>query len=104
MAQQPKSPAEVFVAKAREDLYQVGKNKDDAKASDEQYGFFCEQAVEKSLKAVLSHRGVRFRRGHDLTTYLDLLKAAGVAYPPELDASVDLTPFWAALRYDFLPD
>ncbi|MGF1635079.1 MAG: HEPN domain-containing protein [Phycisphaerae bacterium] len=103
MAQQPMSPSQVFLAKAREDLYQVEKNKGDANVSDEQFGFFCQQAVEKSLKAVLTQHQVRFRRGHDLTTYLDLLTAAGVPYPPELEESVELTPFGAELRYDFLP-
>lgn len=97
MAQKPTSPAGVFIAKAREDLYQVTKNKDDVKVSEEQFGFFCQQAVEKSLKAALSHQNVRFRRGHDLTTYLDLLKAAGVSYPPELEASVDLAPLWGSV-------
>ena len=100
----PRSPAQVFVAKAREDFYQVTKNKDDANVSDEQFGFFCQQAVEKSLKAVLTHHGIRFRFGHNLASYLDLLRAATVSYPAELEASDDLTPFGAELRYDFLPD
>ena len=59
-------PAAVFLDKAREDLYLATKVKDDALVSVEQMGFLCEQAVEKSLKAVLTRRGVRFRRGHDI--------------------------------------
>jgi hypothetical protein len=61
--------------------------------------------VEKSIKAVLTHRGIRFRKGHQIATYLDLLRAAGVPYPADLDAAEALTPFAAELRYDFLlPD
>jgi HEPN domain-containing protein len=99
----PPDPAAVFLAKAREDVYLVKKVKDDAQVSVEQVGFFCEQAIEKSLKAVLTHHNVRFRRGHDIAQYLDLLKAASVTYPPELEKSVELTPFGAELRYDYLP-
>jgi HEPN domain-containing protein len=99
----PPAPAAVFLAKAREDLYLAGKIKDDPNVSVEQVGFFCEQAVEKSLKAVLTRRAVRFRRGHDIAQYLDLLKAAAVTYPAELEKAVELTPFGAELRYDFLP-
>jgi HEPN domain-containing protein len=98
----PTTPAQAFLAKAREDLRQVSKNKDDAETSVEQFGFFCQQAVEKSLKAVLTFRAIRFRKGHDIATYLDLLRAGGVAYPMELDEATALTPFAAELRYDFL--
>jgi HEPN domain-containing protein len=37
-------------------------------------GFHAQQAVEKSLKAVLSANGIEFRRTHDLVTLLDLLQ------------------------------
>jgi HEPN domain-containing protein len=99
----PPDPAAVFLAKAREDIYLAKKVKDDANVSVEQMGFLCQQAIEKSLKAVLTHHNVRFRRGHDMAQYLDLLKAGGVAYPPELEKSVELAPFGAELRYDYLP-
>ncbi len=99
----PPDPADVFLAKAREDIYLAKKVKDDANVSVEQMGFLCEQAIEKSLKSVLTHHNVRFRRGHDLAGYLDLLMAASIAYPVELEECVELTPFGAELRYDYLP-
>lgn len=98
------TPAQLSLSKAREDLYLAGKVKDDEQVTIEQFGFHCQQAIEKSLKAVLSHHAVRYHRGHDLANYLDLLKAAGVAYPVELEKSIELTPFGAQLRYDYLPD
>ena len=99
----PPDPASVFVRKAREDLYLAQRVRDDPNISVEQMGFLCQQTIEKSLKAVLSRHRVRFRRGHDIATYLDLLKADGIDYPTSLEQSVELTPFGAELRYDFLP-
>lgn len=46
---------------------------------------------------------MQYHRGHDLANYLDLLKAANVAYPVALETSIELTPFGAQLRYDYLP-
>jgi HEPN domain-containing protein len=37
-------------------------------------GFHAQQAIEKSLKAVLSARMIEFRRTHDLISLLDLLQ------------------------------
>jgi HEPN domain-containing protein len=99
----PPDPATVLLAKAREDAHLAKLVKNDSEVSDEHVGFFCQQAIEKSIKSVLSRQGVRFRRGHDMAEYIDLLKRNGIAYPPELDQSVTLTPFGAELRYDYLP-
>jgi predicted nucleotidyltransferase/HEPN domain-containing protein len=97
------TPAQLSLSKARDDLYLAEKAKDDEKVTIEQVGFLCQQAIEKSLKAVLAHHAVRYHRGHDLANYLDLLKAANVAYPAELEKGTELTPFGAQLRYDYLP-
>ena len=51
---------------------------------DEVIGFHAQQAVEKLLKALLSHRRVAFRRTHDLTELLDLLASNGVTIPPQI--------------------
>lgn len=99
----PPDPAVVLLKKAREDAHIARLVRNDVEVSDEHVGFFCQQAIEKSMKSVLSRRGVRYRRGHDMAEYLDLLKRSDIAYPPELDQSVALTPFGAELRYDYLP-
>jgi HEPN domain-containing protein len=99
----PPDPSVVLLDKAREDVYLAKRVRHDLKVSVEQMGFLCEQAIEKSIKAVLTHHRVRFRRGHDLAQYLDLLKAAGIDHPEELEKCVELTPFGAELRYDYLP-
>jgi HEPN domain-containing protein len=96
-------PPDVLLKKAREDEHLVSLVVNDATVSDEQIGFFCQQAVEKAIKAVLSRRGIKYRRTHDLAELIDLMKDNGIGYPAALDASVALTPFAAEMRYDYLP-
>ena len=71
---------------------------------DEVIGFHAQQAVEKLLKALLSHRRVAFRRTHDLTELLDLLAADGVAIPPEIAEVRRLGPYAAEFRYEDISD
>jgi len=53
------------------------------------------------IRALAQRR--KFRRTHDLAELLDLLKDHQIAYPPELEQSIALTPFAAEMRYDYLP-
>ena len=99
----PTDPAHVLLEKARDDEHLAQLVVGEATVSDEQIGFLAQQAVEKVLKAVLSARGVSYRRTHDLGELLDLLKSAGIAYPTSLEGSIVLTPFAAEMRYDYLP-
>jgi len=71
---------------------------------DEVIGFHAQQAVEKLLKALLSHRRVAFRRTHDLTELLDLLAASGVTIPPHIAEVRRLGPYAAEFRYEDIPD
>jgi HEPN domain-containing protein len=99
----PADPARVLLEKARDDqrlaLLVVGRSE----VTDEQIGFLSQQAVEKAVKAVLSHHGLPYRRTHDLVELLDLLTFAKVPYPCILEEGVNLTPFAAEMRYDYLP-
>src|SRR3989442_2596776 len=99
----PLTPAHVLLNKAREDQHLAAHLADDASVSHEHIGFFCQQAVEKAIKSVLSRRSIRYRRTHDLAELLDLLKDHQVQHPPALEQSVALTPFAAEMRYDYLP-
>lgn len=63
-------------------------------------GFHAQQAVEKSLKAVLASRNVDFPFIHDIEGLADLCEKAGVRLPDELDGVSRLTPYAAGLRYD----
>lgn len=68
--------------------------------------YHAQQAIEKSLKAVLAHRGVAIPRTHNLE---DLAQSAVDVNPTlalDIDRLADITPFAVELRYDpdFWPD
>lgn len=62
-------------------------------------GFHAQQAIEKSLKAVLSASKVEFRRTHDLVSLLDLLQDHHLPAPPEADWLDELNPYAVEARY-----
>lgn len=62
-------------------------------------GFHAQQAIEKSLKAVLSAQGIEFRRTHDLITLLDLLQDHHLPAPPHADWLDELNPYAVEARY-----
>jgi HEPN domain-containing protein len=63
-------------------------------------GFHAQQAVEKSLKAILAARSLEFPFIHDIGGLADLCAEAGASLPTELDGVDRLTPYAAGLRYD----
>ncbi len=63
-------------------------------------GFHAQQAVEKSLKAVLGFKGIRYPFTHDLLFLVGLLRTNGISQPPDGDELASLTPYGAANRYD----
>lgn len=99
----PPDPYAVMLAKAIEDAALAEKLAVEPAATNEHVGFFGQQSVEKALKAVLSYRGVEYRRTHDIGLLLDLLASNRIAYPPELQAARALTPYAVEFRYDHLP-
>jgi HEPN domain-containing protein len=66
-------------------------------------GFHAQQAVEKSLKAVLAAHRVEFPFMHDIAGLTELCEQAGAHLPHELDGVDALTPYAAILRYDDNP-
>lgn len=66
---------------------------------DAMVGFHAQQAIEKSLKAVLSAHMIEFRRTHDLITLLDLLQDHQLPAPPEADWLDELNPYAVEARY-----
>jgi HEPN domain-containing protein len=61
--------------------------------------YHCQQAAEKSLKAVLAGQGERIVKTHDLNLLLDLV-SGNTAIPDRLlDSAVRLSPFSTAYRY-----
>jgi HEPN domain-containing protein len=99
----PFDPPSLLLRKAQDDERLALLILDNPAVSDEQIGFQAQQAVEKAIKAVLSHNAIAYRRTHDLAELIDLLKAGAIRYPALLDESTILTPFAAEMRYDYLP-
>lgn len=61
--------------------------------------FHAQQAVEKGLKAVLSHKGVAYRRTRDIAELLDLANDAGIGTPPHANRLDELNPYAIDYRY-----
>ncbi len=62
--------------------------------------FHAQQAIEKSLKAILFIHQIEARRTHDLVQLAQLLRQYGVE-PPATDEQMSrLNPFAVMLRYD----
>jgi len=89
--------------KAAQDEAVVEALAGDRKFDDETVGFHAQQAVEKLLKAWLSHLSVDYPKVHRLEMFVDLLEANGKTLPEELADVGLLTPFATVFRYDDLP-
>ena len=61
--------------------------------------FDAQQAVEKAVKAVLTHRGIEFRKIHDIGELLSLLDQSGEKIPQDFWRADDLTPYAVETRY-----
>lgn len=91
--------AEQLLTTAQRDLLVWRKLVGDHEVHDAMLGFHAQQTVEKLLKAVLAHRGVAFRRTHDLAELLDVLHDAGLPDPPHAERLDELNPFAVEARY-----
>ncbi|MHB1469618.1 MAG: HEPN domain-containing protein [Solirubrobacteraceae bacterium] len=68
-------------------------------ATDAIVGFHAQQAVEKSMKAVLASGGIEFPYTHDLDGLTELCKRNGIDVPAHLASIDQLTPYGVQLRY-----
>lgn len=71
---------------------------------DDVLGFHAQQAVEKSVKAVLANNDVSYERTHNIAYLLTLLDSADIPPPENADSLVELTPWAAGFRYTDLPE
>lgn len=76
--------------------------KEDPDAHDSVVNFHAQQAVEKSLKAVLYAYQIEFERTHDLVKLAQLLAHSGLVLPVSDDQLRLLNPFAVTFRYDDL--
>ena len=86
-----------WLAFARSDLV-LARTRPEEGVMLESLCFHAQQAVEKSVKAVLVLCGIDFPRTHDLATLFRLLPA-DVSEPPHPDRLAELTAYAAQTRY-----
>jgi HEPN domain-containing protein len=61
--------------------------------------FHAQQCAEKALKALLTHLEIPFPRTHAIEVLLDLLSAAAIEIPPNIDEAYMLTQCSVQTRY-----
>lgn len=91
--------AERLFKKAEEDEALLDEVLDSTRVSDEVFGFHCQQAAEKLLKAVLAIKGIVYRRTHDINELLGVMHQHNITIPAELQDIDLLTPFAVEYRY-----
>jgi len=94
-----RSVANVLLEKAQGDLYAAACLAKDGGAPAATIGYHAQQAVEKSIKAVLAQKGLRFPYTHDLAALLQLAQQEGVVLPPDSEWLPYLTAFATTVRY-----
>ncbi len=91
--------AEALLAKAAGDEAGLRVLADHPDVPDHVAGFLAQQAIEKSLKAVLTARGVPFERSHDIDYLCSLIEESGLPVSSELRKAVAMTPWAVEFRY-----
>jgi HEPN domain-containing protein len=91
----------VLLNRADGDIALVRNVFDNVEILDAIVGFHAQQAVEKSLKAVLSASEVRYERTHALDYLIGLVEANGIDAPTEALAEAETLSGWAVeFRYE----
>ena len=61
--------------------------------------FDCQQAVEKSLKALLININILFPRTHSIAVLIELLEENGIKVPDNIKDAIPLTQYAVTTRY-----
>jgi HEPN domain-containing protein len=91
--------ARVLLDRAAGDALAVERLAPDPEIPDHVVGFHAQQAVEKLIKAVLSHQGIGYGRTHDIGRLIGLVDLNNTPAPPEPQRLVGLTAWATGLRY-----
>lgn len=92
--------AETLLEKAAGDLATVRAIAGSEEVPDEAVGLHAQQAVEKTLKAVLASRDVHYPFTHDIDRLAELVEEEGLELPDEIGDAGVLTPWALAHRYE----
>ncbi|MGH2833008.1 MAG: HEPN domain-containing protein [Solirubrobacteraceae bacterium] len=91
--------AHALLAKATGDEAGLRALADNTDVPDHVAGFLAQQAIEKSLKAVLTARGLHYERSHDIDYLCGLIEDNGLELTERIKAAVALTPWAVEFRY-----
>lgn len=87
---------------AKQELVLVRKIINDEEIRKELVLFHIQQVVEKSIKAILSAKGIIFPRTHDIEDLIELSQAENIQLPDYVEKFPELTPYAVEARYGFL--
>src|SRR3990172_5779573 len=94
----PGSPSE-WLRHAESDLLLARLAADNENILTAQICFHAQQTVEKALKGLLVHKGLRFPPVHDIEQLLTIAREAHIELPAWSEALLDLTPYAVETRY-----
>jgi HEPN domain-containing protein len=95
----PRDHAQALLNKASNDLVAARATLSTRQALDT-VCFHAQQAVEKSLKAILAFHEVEYPWRHDLGELLELAKPLASELVPYADHILRMTPYAVEVRYD----
>ena len=89
-----------LLRRADDDATLVRHVVDDEEIADAIVGFHAQQAVEKSIKAVLASRDIAYGKTHQLHFLIRLLEENAIDAPPTVLDAVELNPWAVEFRYE----
>ncbi len=92
--------ARVLLERADGDVALVRYVCDNADIPDAIVGFHAQQAVEKSLKAVLAAHDIDYTKTHLLGYLIGLVQTNGIDAPPPVLEAAELNPWAVEFRYE----
>jgi HEPN domain-containing protein len=92
--------ARVLLQRADHDIALVRRVAEEADIADAIVGFHAQQAVEKSIKAVLAAREIEYGKTHDLNYLVGALETHGIDAPASVMEVDELNPWAVEFRYE----
>jgi HEPN domain-containing protein len=96
--------ARVLLQRATDDITLVRRVADDMEIADAIVGFHAQQAVEKSIKAVLAARDIEYGKTHQLNYLVGQLTENGLDLPSSVIEADELSPWAVEFRYETNPE
>jgi HEPN domain-containing protein len=96
--------ARVLLKRATDDITLVRRVAEDVDIADAIIGFHAQQAVEKSIKAVLASHDIEYGKTHQLNYLVGRLTEEGLDLPSSVVEADELSPWAVEFRYETDPE